>query len=389
MRGIIAVEAPPTCGEISTFARAKSGCPSGSGSGSVTSSAKRSRPDCASARIASVSATLPRAMLTRSAPSGSGGEEGGVDEPGRRLVQRHADDDDLGGRQQLGQLVDAVDPPGLVVARAARDARELDLERREPVLDGRADAAVADEQHAAVGEALVSSGGPTALGCRADEVGDAPLGREHERERELGGGGLVHARRVREHVTRRQGRGDVVVADGLRLHEADVDAVERTEPVGRAHVRRHHDVDAPSRRRSAAARRGPTRRPRLRRARLPPGRGRGGGSLRARSRGGCGRRSCIDPSRADAARARRGRSGSGAADVLRMGDGAVLLHLAGVDRTRDRAAGVDDRLPRHARAHRLRGGAPHLPLVVGAAARLLALVLLGAIVIGLQLLAHS
>ena len=74
-------------------------------------------------------------------------------------------------------------------------------------------------------------------------------------------------------------------------------------------------------------------------------------------------------------------------------DRAAAPHMAGVDRARDGAAGVDDRLPRHARAHRLRRGATHVARVVGArtarAPPSSASVLLGAIVVGLQLLAHS
>ncbi|OLE23207.1 MAG: hypothetical protein AUG49_16635 [Catenulispora sp. 13_1_20CM_3_70_7] len=68
-RGRNAVEAPPTCGVISTFGVRHSGWSGGSGSGSVTSSAARRRPEAHSAISASVRTTMPRATFTNSAPS--------------------------------------------------------------------------------------------------------------------------------------------------------------------------------------------------------------------------------------------------------------------------------------------------------------------------------
>jgi hypothetical protein len=158
-------------------------------------------PTAASTRIAAVSATLPRAMLTRSAPSGMAARKAASTSP---VV------DSFNGTPTMTisavgsswrQLVDAVDPPGLVVACAARDARELDLERREPLLDGRAHAAVADEQHAAVRRGSRVEREP--IGPRMPHGRKSGMPRwaaSTSREGELGGRGLVHARRVREDV---------------------------------------------------------------------------------------------------------------------------------------------------------------------------------------------
>ena len=99
MRGIIAVEAPPTCGEIEHVRQGEERMPVGQrlGVGDVECEAQ---PAATAPRRGSpsVSATLPRAMFTTSAPSGRAERKSVVDESGRRLGQRHADDDDLGGR---------------------------------------------------------------------------------------------------------------------------------------------------------------------------------------------------------------------------------------------------------------------------------------------------
>ena len=74
--------------------------------------------------------------------------------------ERH--DDDLGAGEQLGQLVDGVHRHPVLLACAARDGGQLDLETREPGGDGLADPAVAEQHHAAVCQALGEDGRPHA-----------------------------------------------------------------------------------------------------------------------------------------------------------------------------------------------------------------------------------
>ena len=79
----------------------QSGWPSGSGSGSVTSRANRSRP--ASAITAAVSSNGPRPTLTTSAPSEQPGEERRVDDVAGGVGEREHDDHDvLGGPVDVG-----------------------------------------------------------------------------------------------------------------------------------------------------------------------------------------------------------------------------------------------------------------------------------------------
>ncbi len=70
-REYVASVFPPWWAVMMVFGACHSGWSLGSGSGSVTSSAARRRPDWSSASSASVSTTAPRATLTTSAPSGS------------------------------------------------------------------------------------------------------------------------------------------------------------------------------------------------------------------------------------------------------------------------------------------------------------------------------
>ena len=67
-RGRNAEELPPTWGVSSRPGVVHNGCPGGGGSGSVTSTAARSRPPRTSVRSAPVSTTGPHATLTSSAP---------------------------------------------------------------------------------------------------------------------------------------------------------------------------------------------------------------------------------------------------------------------------------------------------------------------------------
>ena len=199
MRGRMALDAPPTCGEMSTPGSPQSGCPSGSGSGSVTSSAARirPRPHVVDERIGVDERSAADVHDQRAV--GKGREERVVDDVPRRIAPGKRHDHDLGAGEQLGQLVDGVHRHPVFVACAARDGSELDLEGREPRGDGLADSAVAEQQHPAVGEALARRRAPTRpVDVSTRERVEPALRREREGDGELGGRGLVHRRGVRE-----------------------------------------------------------------------------------------------------------------------------------------------------------------------------------------------
>ena len=118
-----AVDAPPTCGVMSTPGADHSGWSAGSGSGSVTSRAARIRPaERVPHQRVGVDDTAAGDVDQQRAV-GHRSEERVVDQPGRVLAQRHDDDDDVVVRQQLRQLVHAVHRPHQLVSRAARGWR--------------------------------------------------------------------------------------------------------------------------------------------------------------------------------------------------------------------------------------------------------------------------
>ncbi len=141
-----------------------------------------------------------------------------------------------------------MDRATLVAARPTGDADDVRLERQQAGFDSLPHSAVAEQQHRAVGEAVEPGRCPAPLVCGPDELRDAALGREDERERQLGGRRLMHGGRVGEHVPGRQDRVDIVVADRLALHEPGCDGGEVRKLCRAAHVRLDDDVERLDRR---------------------------------------------------------------------------------------------------------------------------------------------
>ena len=98
--------------------------------------------------------------------------------------------------------------------------------------DGATYAAVADEQHRAIGQALVPRGRPGTRLRRSHELRYRSLRREDQGQRHFGGRRLVYRRGIGERHVRRQDVGDAVVAERETLHECDVEALEILEALG-------------------------------------------------------------------------------------------------------------------------------------------------------------
>ena len=106
-RGRKAEVGPPTCGVISTPGACQSGWPAGSGSGSVTSSAARSRPDSSSAsRDFGVHHPPARDVDEQCSVLHPGEETRAHQAPGL-LGERGAKDHHVGARQQFGRAARA------------------------------------------------------------------------------------------------------------------------------------------------------------------------------------------------------------------------------------------------------------------------------------------
>ena len=176
------------------WGRSTGGCSGGSGSRSATSVAALIRPVASSATRSSTTITAPRATLTSRASSFIRDRNPASTRPRVVVGQRHEEYDDVGGRQQVGQLIDGVD----TVAGGAGHAHDLDLERLEPRLDGLPDGAVPDQQDPAVGERRAPLEPPLVLVVGAHEPGDTAQRCQDQGERQLGGGGVVDAAAVAE-----------------------------------------------------------------------------------------------------------------------------------------------------------------------------------------------
>ncbi len=245
----IVVTCPPTCGESTTPGRFQSGCPGGSGSGSVTSSAARSRP-------AASSATRAGGVDDRSAPDvhedravGQRREHSGIDETAGRVVERERDDEGVGGGQEVREVSGRDDVAAVVAAGRAADAREAASEGREPVGEGVPESARPENHDPQPEEPAGEAAAPLLGAALVDEPRQVALGGEQQGDPEFGSRTLVHARRVREPHARREPLEHAVEPDALTLHEADLEPGERVEQAGRAHVRRDDDVDPLPRRR--------------------------------------------------------------------------------------------------------------------------------------------
>ncbi len=237
-RGHIALLAPPTCGEISRPGASQSGWSSGSGSGSTTSSAARSRPGVSSATRASVSTTGAAGDVDQQGAVLHRGQERRVDQAAGLVGERYDEHDDVGVGQQLR------------AARRSR-ARRRGRERATRTTStsngtsrasiGLADRAVPDQQHALVGQRRAPAGLPLVPVLGAHEVGDAAQDGQDQGERQLGGRGVVDAAAVAERDAVRDPAADVVDAGGQGLHdlEAASSAAAPRATSGPDRVRRH------------------------------------------------------------------------------------------------------------------------------------------------------
>ena len=159
------------------------------------------------------------------------------------LVEGHGEHDDLGLAQQVGQVVDAVDPG----AGCPGDRRDVAAERREPGGDRATHSPEADDQHTPVGQRRVGRMHPPLRVLGADEVGDPALRCQHEGEGELCRAVVVDAAGVAQRHPVRQVAQHVLVAGGEGLQNPQPwqgsDGVERggVERVGQ-HVHLH-DVE--------------------------------------------------------------------------------------------------------------------------------------------------
>ncbi len=133
------------CGVISKFGQLHNGCPSGSGSGSVTSSAARIRPEFSASTSASVSTIGPRAAFTSSAPCRIKRKLAPPISPlrlrGRRQNQHHH----LGLRQQLSSSLTACTSGAVRALRATRSIFTSNGAKH--ALDLFADCPVTHQQH--------------------------------------------------------------------------------------------------------------------------------------------------------------------------------------------------------------------------------------------------
>ena len=205
-RGHIALLAPPTCGrDQQVGARSRAGCRRAAARGRRRRRPRVIRPAASAATRSSVTTTAPRATLTSSAPSFIRARKSGVDQAAGGVGERHDEDHHVG----VGQQRRAARRSAWTPSRArAGDPDDLDLERQQPGLDGRADRAVPDEQHPLVGQRRAPARTPTRAGPGPHELRDAAQRRQDQGERELGGRRVVDAAAVAEGDARRApGRG--------------------------------------------------------------------------------------------------------------------------------------------------------------------------------------
>jgi hypothetical protein len=143
-------------------------------------------------------------------------QEAGVDELPGRVCQRHHDHDDVGGREQVGELVGAVHT--LVGPGPAGDAHDRSLERQQSPLDSPPDRAVAQDQDGLVGQRRVRRVPPLAGVLTAHEVRNSTQAGEHQGQGELGGAGVMNAVGVAQRDAVRNVGQRVFVAGRQQLH---------------------------------------------------------------------------------------------------------------------------------------------------------------------------
>ena len=242
MRGSIAVVPPATCGVMRTSGASHSGCPSGSGSGSVTSRAKRSRPGVAQ----DGGGVDHRAAgdVDDQCAVGQVGQEVVVDEAPGAVGQRHQHHHDVLVGEQLRQVGGGADAAHeVVVALPARHRGDLGLHRQQPLGQGAADRAVAQDQHPRVGQ-RAPAGHPAPVPVPAHRLRYPAQAGQDEPDRVLGRRVVVHPGGVAEGDAVRQPVGDPVVARALQLHDAQAaQLVAAVDHVGARRIVRHPQVD--------------------------------------------------------------------------------------------------------------------------------------------------
>ena len=131
------------CGVIKTFGSSHSGRSAGSGSASVTSSAARSLPVESSAASAGELNDRPAGDVHHQRPRRKSREHLAVDDPAGLRAEGDADDHDVGGGGELWQARQR----GHTIAGRPGYPGDLGAEGHKPRFDGRADGAIAHQQH--------------------------------------------------------------------------------------------------------------------------------------------------------------------------------------------------------------------------------------------------
>ncbi len=127
----------------------------------------------------------------------------GVEQPDRRRGQREQHDEHIGEAQQRSQLVDPVDAR----AGATGDADEMDVERGEPLLDGRTDRPVSEDHHGGPGELIGPAPSPVVPALGIAQLRQRPRGGEDRREHPLCDGAVPRPARVAQgHAGRKGGQ---------------------------------------------------------------------------------------------------------------------------------------------------------------------------------------
>src|ERR1039457_2231060 len=206
-----------TCGVKNTPGRAHSGCPGGSGSGSVTSSTARSRPRLSSSHSAPVATRDPRAALTSRAPSFIRARNPASTMPMVSLVTGASTTTTSASGSRSPTWLTGL--TGIAPSRARRATPRTLAQKPAPPPPARgADRAIPDYQHRLAGQAAGELITPAPRGLLQGEPGELAERGENGRHHPLGGAGIVRAPRVAQGNAVRQFGQQSVDPGGQRLH---------------------------------------------------------------------------------------------------------------------------------------------------------------------------
>ena len=242
MRGSIAVVPPATWGVTRTSGRAPQRVPVGQrlGVGDVEGEAQAAcvTQDCGRVDHRAAGDVDDQCAV------GEVGEEGIVDEAPGAVGQRHQHHHDVLVGEQLRQVGGGADATHeVVVALPARHRGDLGLHRQQPLGQGTADRAVAQDQHPRVGQ-RAPVGHPVPVPVPAHRLRYPAQAGQDEPDRVLGRRVVVHPARVAEGDAVRQPVRDAVVARALQLHDAQAaQLVAAVDHVGARRVVRDPQVD--------------------------------------------------------------------------------------------------------------------------------------------------